>query len=131
MKVLIVEQNLMVLKSLRKIFEDRKFCVDACYDSQSALNLLQNRSDIKIILCDYDIDGTNGIEFFNTVKSKLLWDGHFILVSGRKLDSLSDDEVCNTNSFTYFRKPYVIDDIFKSIRRWDPIKYRDVIISEI
>jgi CheY-like chemotaxis protein len=69
-KVLLVDDDVSVLRTLSKLLKHFRFDVVACSDSTCAMEQLSQRNDIAMLLCDYEMPEINGVELAQAAKSK-------------------------------------------------------------
>lgn len=68
MRVLVVEPDEGVRALIRKALEPLGYPVSATGDPGEAHALIREFQDIGVVLSDYDLPGTNGVEFLESVR---------------------------------------------------------------
>lgn len=106
-KALLVDDNLDLLDSLAEFFRLMGYEVLTASDAQSALDLLQQNEDVKVLLSDLVMPGMNGIQLGYEAR-KLLPDIKVILVSGYSGFVSAMD---NSHDFDFLEKPYHLNKI--------------------
>lgn len=113
-KVMLVDDHLEVLKTLKKILETRGYEVQDFNNPVQALEALQkNQPDI--ILSDLMMPQMNGIEFLSQVK-KIFPNIPFIIMTAfATLDTAS--QATQNGAFDYIVKPFEISKIYDALEK--------------
>lgn len=112
--VLIVDDNPMLVASVRELFELSGCACAVAYDGQAALELLETLPEPpNAILCDLVMPRMDGFELLQTLRADDRWRGVFIvMVSGR------DEDRAPALSFgadAFLPKPYPIPRLIELI----------------
>jgi two-component system, cell cycle sensor histidine kinase PleC len=107
-KLLILDDELLILKSLENLFED-EYEVFTTSDAETALRMAQEQ-DIAVILCDERMPGISGHEFLR--RAREVSNATRVMMSGYADISALTDAVNGGQIFAYIAKP------------WEPLKLK-------
>src|SRR5579872_1213855 len=105
-KLLVLDDELLILKSLESLFED-DYEVFTTNDAEAAL-LLAGEHDFAVILCDERMPGMPGHEFLRRVRE--VSNAVRVMMSGYADITVLTEAVNSGQIFAYITKP------------WDPLK---------
>jgi len=105
-KLLVLDDEILILKSLKRLFED-DYEVFATTDAETALREARGR-DIAVILCDERMPGTSGHEFLR--RAREVSSATRVMMSGYADITALTEAVNSGQIFSYIAKP------------WDPQK---------
>ncbi|MCL7453550.1 MAG: response regulator [Anaerolineae bacterium] len=114
-RVLLVDDEPILLKSLRPFLEDAGHQVLTATEAGSAFQLLESdRPDA--IVCDVGLPGMDGLEFFAKVRQNPQWRGiPFIFLTGGKSTPGSSTSR-QPSGGRVLRKPFDVDDLLMLLR---------------
>jgi DNA-binding NtrC family response regulator len=112
--ILLVDNELHLLESVVEILNMFGYKVIPRPDAESALSVIQDRTDIDLVITDYRMPGMNGVEFL-TILRKALPSVPVIMLSGYGsveiyLQSLS------LGAFEYLNKPIKEKELYYTVR---------------
>ena len=113
--ILYVDDELINLK----VFEmnlSKKYFVLTAESGMKGLELLSNKSDIKIVVSDMRMPNMNGLEFIKKAKEKYSEISYF-LFTGYEITDEIGEAVRNGLILKYFRKPLNIQEISSTIEK--------------
>jgi CheY-like chemotaxis protein len=114
-RVLLVDDEPILLKSLRPFLEDAGHQVMTATEAGSAFQILESdRPDA--IVCDVGLPGMDGLEFYARVRQNPSWQGiPFIFLTGGRSDSgLATGR--QPSEGKVLRKPFDVDDLLSLLR---------------
>ena len=113
-KILVLEDDLNILNNIVELLESEKYDVCSVSNGKEGLDLLKNYKP-DLILCDIMMPHINGIEFYKRVK--LVYDTKLIpfIFLTAKTDLTSIREGLSLGADDYITKPFLADDLLKSI----------------
>lgn len=91
MQILVVDDDQLAGEMVTAVLEDLGHCVFQAEHALQAMELLNQHSDIELIVSDLNMPLMNGIELFRELKEQGL-DLPFILLSGSEPDTLRAQE---------------------------------------
>lgn len=115
LKILIVDDELIVRRSLSKVLITKGHDVEVVATAEAAINKLQN-NDYNLIILDVKLPGLSGIELYKSLEEtrpSLVRRVVFItgdVIGQDTLDFFSESKV------SYLTKPFHIEDVEKAIR---------------
>jgi CheY-like chemotaxis protein len=114
-RVLLVDDEPILLKSLRPFLEDAGHLVLTATEAKSAFQILQSdRPDA--IVCDVGMPGMDGIEFYFRVRQNPQWCGiPFIFLTGGRSTPDPSGRTPLAES-RVLRKPFDVDDLLLLLR---------------
>ncbi len=110
-KLLVLDDEILILKSLQRLFED-DYEVFTASDAETALREAR-RQDIAVILCDERMPGTSGHEFLRQARE--VSSATRVMMSGYADISALTEAVNSGQIFSYIAKP------------WDPLKLKELV----
>ena len=114
--VLLVEDEDLLLDSVKTLLEAEGFRVLTASDGIEALELFrQNRDDVEVVLADLGLPRLGGCQAFLEMRKEKP-DLRGIIVSGT-MDVVRRDEMFRNGIRSTLRKPYGADDMLRAIRR--------------
>lgn len=112
-KVLIIDDEAMVLDALALILEDMGYAVTPCQDStEGARRAIEDRFDL--ILCDLRIPNKNGAEVTREVMSKKP-DAKILIVTAFPSDPLAE-QALSSGAMGLVKKPFEISKILDYLK---------------
>jgi CheY-like chemotaxis protein len=114
-RVLLVDDEPVLLKSLRPFLEDAGHQVLTATEAGSAFEILESdRPDA--IVCDVGLPGMDGLEFYAKVRQNPQWRAiPFIFLTGGKSTSGSGT-TRQPSGGSVLRKPFDVDDLLMLLR---------------
>ena len=118
-RILVVDDEVNVLKSLRRVLM-RDYDVEICSVAQDAVELLKKK-EFALVLSDYNMPGTNGLEFLKQVKRFNNNISTMILTGAGDLD-VAMKAINEINIDGYLQKPWdnekILDLVGKNVRKY-------------
>ncbi|MHC4912452.1 MAG: response regulator [Planctomycetota bacterium] len=114
MKILVVDDEHSVRKTLKKILTDDGYDVHCVKDGGGAIESVKT-GDFKLVLLDLKINGMDGIAILNEIR-KTNSNIPVILISGY-LTMEDIEKACRHGIFSYIRKPFKLEDLRHKINR--------------
>lgn len=113
MRILLVEDNKALVKSLKKGLEEESFAVDVALDGEEGLYLAEN-NPYDIILLDIMLPKMDGITVLRELRKKKI-QTHILILTAR---DASDDKVkgLDEGADDYLTKPFHYDELLARIR---------------
>lgn len=113
MRILLVEDNKALVKSLKKGLEEESFAVDVAFDGEEGLYLAEN-NPYDIILLDIMLPKMDGITVLRELRKKKI-QTHILILTAR---DASDDKVkgLDEGADDYLTKPFHYDELLARIR---------------
>jgi CheY-like chemotaxis protein len=112
---LVVDDNLDLLETAAKLFEQIGFEVLTAADPAEALEILRRTPDLEVLFSDVVMPGMSGIQLAREAR-KMYSDIKIILVSG--YTSITTPAGLGTiNDFDFVQKPYRFSDIVKLLAK--------------
>lgn len=102
-RILLIDDEELVLEELAETFEFEGFDVMTVSSSEEALNL-GKLEDIRIMVSDLKMPGLNGIEMFKAMKARPDFNAQAILLSGHGAQD-AHDEALECGFFACLSKP--------------------------
>jgi len=121
MRLLIVEDNRALLKSLKKGLEEESFAVDTAEDGEEGL-FLAEANDYDVVILDLMLPKIDGLTLLSKVRAKRL-SAHILILTAR---DAPEDKVRGLNSGAddYLTKPFRFEELLARIRALLRRKYR-------
>lgn len=111
-KVLYIDDELDLLDLAASFFEDENLLVDTCSDFHEAINLIRN-NHYEVIVSDANMPSGSGIDLFKLIKAENLFQGHFILATG-KVQTAEEYSKLGINHIIY--KPIKFVDLVDEVK---------------
>jgi diguanylate cyclase (GGDEF)-like protein len=110
--VLVVDDSLTARNHIAQLLERRNFKVFKASDGTKALQILEQNSDIKVILVDQEMPGMNGIELVQKIRKMYSKNKHIIIgLSGANLNFQSARFIKN-GADDFLRKPFCPEEFY-------------------
>ena len=121
MRLLIVEDNRALLKSLKKGLEEEAFAVDTAEDGEEGL-FLAEANDYDVVVLDLMLPKIDGLTLLNKVRAKGL-STHILILTAR---DAPEDKVrgLNAGADDYLTKPFSFEELLARIRALLRRKYQ-------
>ncbi len=113
-KVMIVDDEANVAKSVRRLLETHDFEVLVAEDGKSALQLLRKEDDISVIVSDQRMPKMSGSELFSQLSIERPDAKRILLTGYTDLDSIRD-AVNKGNIFRFLLKPWDDDELLRCV----------------
>ncbi len=113
-KVLVVEDEVKIARSIERALEQESFAVDVCYDGTSAAKNIENESyDVAII--DRMIPGShNGIELIEMMRTAKLFTPVIVLSALKSTEDKTAGLYAGADD--YLVKPFAIEELIARVR---------------
>ncbi len=118
-KVLVVDDNILNIKVVRRILEQYDLVLDECYSGQECLNMVGENNDYDLILMDILMPGMSGEETLRKLKEMEEFDTPVIALTA-EAESGSQEKYVNEGFADYLAKPFSkeqiknkLDNVFK------------------
>jgi DNA-binding response OmpR family regulator len=121
MRLLIVEDNRALLKSLKKGLEEEAFAVDTAEDGEEGL-FLAEANDYDVVVLDLMLPKIDGLKLLSKVRAKGL-STHILILTAR---DAPEDKVrgLNAGADDYLTKPFSFEELLARIRALLRRKYK-------
>ena len=114
-KILIIDDDKIVLESMTKLFIRDNWNVDICQNGQEGLEKVKN-SQYDCILCDVRMPGFTGTQVLSKIREleekKLIDKQHVIFMTGYA-DEDAPIEAFRLGAYQYIHKPFDIKDVLE------------------
>ncbi|HQQ01912.1 MAG TPA: sigma-54 dependent transcriptional regulator [Bacteroidales bacterium] len=111
-RILVVDDERAIRKTLREILEYEKYIVDEAQNGQEAIEKVQS-NDYDVVLCDIKMPGIDGIEVLEKVQEQ--GETPVIMISGHgTIDTAV--EAIKKGAFDYISKPLDLNRLLVSVR---------------
>lgn len=119
--ILIIDDEQVVIDSLKKICDINNYSADFALEAQTALKKI-SEIKFKLIICDIMMPGMDGFQFLNELRNKSI-DTPVIITSGY---STIENAVHSlySGALDFIPKPFTFDEITSIIKRC--LKYREL-----
>jgi len=108
-RILIVDDEIHILSSLKKILEGKDREILVVETAEKAWELLKEKGEVEVIICDNRLPGMAGIDFLTKVK-RLYPDTIRILVTGYPDLKSATDAINKAHIWRYILKPIEVDE---------------------
>jgi DNA-binding response OmpR family regulator len=121
MRLLIVEDNRALLKSLKRGLEEESYAVDTAEEGEEGLFLAET-NDYDVVILDLMLPKIDGLTLLGKVRAKSL-SAHILILTAR---DAPEDKVrgLNTGADDYLTKPFRFEELLARIRALLRRKYR-------
>lgn len=114
-KILIVDDEIFITQVLQRALDKEGYFSQAAEDAQQALTLLA-ASPFDLILCDLELPGMSGIEFFRKlVDLQPSMGDRFLFMTGEMLDPNVEDFM-SAQHIPLLRKPFDLQEFLLMVR---------------
>jgi DNA-binding NtrC family response regulator len=113
MKILVVDDEGIVLESCKRVLEDR-FEVILARSADAALEAIR-RETIGMILLDIKMPGEDGLSMLREVKDK--WPNIPVIVMSGYATPEMVEQVSRTEAATFIAKPFTPDELVEAVAR--------------
>ncbi|HOI30497.1 MAG TPA: response regulator [Melioribacteraceae bacterium] len=120
-EILIVDDEQVVIDSIRKICEINNYKTDSALDAEAALNKIE-KEEYRIIICDIMMPGIDGFQFLSELRSRNI-DTPVVITSGYSTIENAVKSLYG-GALDFIPKPFTFDEITGVIKRC--LKYRDL-----
>ncbi len=104
-KILIVDDELNILRSLRRLLEDEELNITTASSGKEALRVMNDKRDIAVIVSDMCMPGMTGVELLEEAK-KLLPDAVRIMLTGYSDIKVAIAAINRGGAYRYISKPW-------------------------
>lgn len=111
-KILIVEDDLEMCKTLKDIFAEKGFCPEVAHTGNMAIEIVK-KSTFRAMLVDLNIPDTNGIEVIKKVH--ISNEEILIYAMTASLEEDMSQEVLKNGAIKLFKKPFDLDEVINII----------------
>ena len=111
-KILIVDDEAFIRKSLREILEYEKYEIEEAENAQKALELIKE-TDFNVIISDIKMPNMNGIEFLEALKE--LKDIPLIMITGHGDIDIAVESI-KKGAFDFIQKPLDLNRLLIAVR---------------
>ncbi len=123
-KILIVDDELNILRSLRRLLEDEGLNITTASSGKEALRVINDKKDIAVIVSDMCMPGMTGVELFEEAR-KILPDTIRIMLTGYSDIKLAIAAINRGGAYRYISKPWDDEELICIIK--DAIKTYNLI----
>jgi formate/nitrite transporter len=114
MKMLVIDDEKVVLESCRKIFTDEGFDVVTTDNPQEGLKLISD-SSFDVVLCDWNMPGFNGMDVVEEIDQRSP-DSTVVMISGYPTVDRAT-EAMKRGAMDYIAKPFIPEEIIEAVRK--------------
>lgn len=114
MKLLLVEDDPLILLVIEDVLQDAGHSVLSASSAESAITHLETETDISLVFTDIDLPGMNGLQLAAHVRKRWSPVG-IVIASGMRRpgpDEMPDNAV-------FLPKPYLSKDVLQAIARFE------------
>jgi len=111
MKILVVDDERIVLESCRRVLGDR-FDVSLAKSAEEALEAM-NHEVFTLILLDIKMPGKDGMAVLRQVKAR--WPDIPVIIMSGYVTSETLEEVAKTDAATFLAKPFTPDELVQAV----------------
>jgi len=111
--ILVVDDEEVILRTLKHVLNDDRFTVYTTTSDKEALNLVE-KLPFDLVICDYNLDGANGIDTILKIKEKI-HDIASILITGYGDDETVIDAFTRGRVDYYINKPFGAHEVRKVV----------------
>jgi DNA-binding NtrC family response regulator len=116
LRILLVDDEIDTLESLKDVFEDKNYKVDTLDSGTKVVDYLKQHI-FDVILMDIKMPSLNGVETYQRIKETCkAGKTTVILMTAYSLDDLIKEAI-HDGVYAILRKPINIDNLFKTIRQ--------------
>lgn len=117
--ILIIDDEKIVLTSIKKILEKEGFEIFLAADADEALSRVKT-TEFSLIICDIRLPGQNGIELIKKIRRRLQAAGKDkipeVLITGYA-DAERYQEAINLGITDYFHKPFDNKELIEAVKK--------------
>ena len=113
MNILIVDDEQTMLETLRRGLRTKGFKVFEAKNGMAALNILEQNSQINLVLTDYAMGGMNGIELLTEIRKQKK--NIPVIIMTAYGDKELVIEAMRRQCDGFIDKPFTLDDLIKEI----------------
>jgi len=113
MKILVVDDESIVLESCKRVLED-SFEVIAARSADAALEVIA-REPIEVILLDIKMPGKDGMTFLREVKDR--WPNIPVIVMSGYATTQTVEQVSRTEAATFIAKPFTPIELLEAVAK--------------
>jgi len=113
--VLVVDDELYILRSIRRLFMDDDFDVITANSGREALRILEKNPNIALVISDMCMPGMNGVELLERVKD-IAPDAARVLLTGQSDITIAVSAINRGGIHRYITKPWVEEELYSIIR---------------
>lgn len=113
-KVLVVDDEAIVLESCRKVLEDAGYEAHLVSNVEKALDAMRDE-DFELLLIDVKMPGHDGLFLIKEIQKK--WPGVPIVVMSGYHTRQTVEEAAHLGVATFIAKPFTPDELLKAVQR--------------
>lgn len=114
-KVLFVDDEESILKSLNRLFMDEEFAVLTASSGEKGLEALKETGGVGVIVSDQRMPGMNGVDFLGRSR-EIAPDALRIVLTGYADITATMEAINKGGAFRYITKPWNDEDLLQTIR---------------
>lgn len=112
--ILIVDDEGYIIEVLERALQREGYVTTSVQDGQEAMALLTT-SEFDLILCDFELPGMNGIEFYKKLsESRQATMERFVFMTGNMLDP-SKQAFLSEHGIPILMKPFDLNELYQEI----------------
>ncbi len=115
-KVLVIEDNDIILKAMKTILERNGFSVTQAYNGKEALEMVE-ADDFEVVITDLMLPYVNGMELIQKIKSDISKRFIKIIVVSAIDNELTISEAFKLGADDYMMKPVVATELVNRVRK--------------
>ncbi len=105
-KVMIVDDSLVSRKEVKRILESQMFKVLVAAHGEEALSYLEDNSDVKLVLTDYNMPVINGVELTKEIRQKYSKNDMIIIAMTGSNEALISAKFLKIGANDFITKPF-------------------------
>jgi len=114
--VLVVDDEVYILRSIKRLFMDADFDVITANSGREALRILEKNQNIVLIISDMCMPGMNGVELLEMVKD-IVPDAARVLLTGQSDITIAVSAINRGGIHRYITKPWSEKELYSIIRK--------------
>ncbi len=125
--IVVIDDSIVIQQQIKDIFENRHYNVLSFTDPNDVLEVIADKDKrVDLILLDYELINTNGVEFIHKNKKVIFEKEHIpvMIVSG-KVDFSITRDAFKAGAIDVIPKPYVIEEMVLKVELWIDYKRKE------
>jgi CheY-like chemotaxis protein len=114
-KILVVDDDVLVLKTVKKLLEREEYAVDTAKSAKEAIEKLGGQ-EFNLIVCDVRMPDMDGIEFLEQIKKENKAKAPVIYITGYASEE-APIKALRLGAKDYVLKPFDMDKLLDSVKK--------------
>ncbi|CAH2030192.1 response regulator [Trichlorobacter ammonificans] len=115
-RVLCLDDEKNILNTVRRQLEDDSFQVFQAQTVEEALRILESEQPLHVVLSDYRMPGTTGVDFLRTVAGRWPWISG-IIISGFADTQAVQRALADNPAMHFIAKPWTMEELLRIVRQ--------------